>query len=144
MTLTWPFFDPAHRGFAKSLATWADANLAALPHDDVDTACRARVRALGEAGFLKAVVAAERSVALAQEALGIVRAQYDAGTATQLDVLQAQDSLVAAEVITDMEIRTGIELPMDVLRGLAGMETVGQVVDYLELQIAPSPQTDRP
>jgi acyl carrier protein len=54
------------------------------------------------------------------------------------------DSLVAAEVITDMEIRTGIELPMDVLRGLAGLETVGQVVDHLELQIASSPPADRP
>ena len=30
-----------------------------LPHDDVDAACRARVKALGEAGFLAAVVPAE-------------------------------------------------------------------------------------
>ena len=40
-------------------ARWADATLPALPHDDVDAACRARVKALGEAGFLKAVVPAE-------------------------------------------------------------------------------------
>ena len=33
--------------------------LPTLPHDDVDEACRARVKALGEAGFLKAVVPAE-------------------------------------------------------------------------------------
>ena len=58
-TLTWPFFDAAHRSFVQSLAEWADANLSALPHDDVDAACRARVRALGEAGFLRAVVPAE-------------------------------------------------------------------------------------
>src|SRR5690348_861265 len=58
-TLSWPFFDPAHRGFARSLAEWADANLSALPRDDIDAACRARVRALGAAGFLKAVVPAE-------------------------------------------------------------------------------------
>jgi acyl-CoA dehydrogenase len=58
-TLTWPFFDAAHRGFARSLADWADATLPTLPHDDLDAACRARVRALGDAGFLKAVVAAE-------------------------------------------------------------------------------------
>jgi acyl-CoA dehydrogenase len=57
-TLAWPFFDAAHRSFAQALGTWADANLPALPHDDVDTACRARVRALGDAGFLKAVVPA--------------------------------------------------------------------------------------
>ena len=40
-------------------------------------------------------------------------------------------------------IRTGVELPMDVLRGLAGLRTVGQVVDYLEAQIAASPPPDR-
>ncbi len=58
-TLSWPFFDDGHRRFAEALARWADATLPALPHDDVDAACRARVKALGEAGFLKAVVAAE-------------------------------------------------------------------------------------
>jgi acyl-CoA dehydrogenase len=58
-TLAWPFFEAAHRSFAQSLGAWADANLPALPHDDVDAACRARVRALGDAGFLKAVVPAE-------------------------------------------------------------------------------------
>src|ERR1700741_94583 len=58
-TLAWPFSDAAHRGFARSLADFADATLAGLPHDDVDAACRARVKALGEAGFLKAVVQAE-------------------------------------------------------------------------------------
>jgi len=58
-TLTWPFFDDGHRRFAAALARWADATLPALPHGDVDAACRARVKALGEAGFLKAVVPAE-------------------------------------------------------------------------------------
>jgi acyl-CoA dehydrogenase len=58
-TLRWPFFDDAHRNFAQSLARWADATLPSLPHDDVDAACRARVKALGDSGFLKAVVPAE-------------------------------------------------------------------------------------
>lgn len=57
-TLAWPFFEDHHRGFAAALAGWADAALPALPHDDIEAACRARVRALGEAGFLKAVVPA--------------------------------------------------------------------------------------
>jgi acyl-CoA dehydrogenase len=55
-TLTWPFFDEAHRRFAEELSQWAKATLRALPHDDVDAACRARVAALGKAGFLKASV----------------------------------------------------------------------------------------
>jgi acyl-CoA dehydrogenase len=58
-TLSWPFFDDGHRRFAAALTRFADATLAGLPHDDVDAACRARVKALGEAGFLKAVVPAE-------------------------------------------------------------------------------------
>ena len=42
------------------------------------------------------------------------------------------DSLTAAEIITDVEIRAGIELPMDVLRGLGGMRTVGEVAAHLQ------------
>jgi len=45
-----------------------------------------------------AVEAAERSRELSREALRLVRAQYDAGTAQQLDVLQAQDSFFSSEV----------------------------------------------
>lgn len=58
-TLDWPFFEERHRAFAAELSGWADSYLADLPHDDVDEACRARVAALGAAGFLKAVVPAE-------------------------------------------------------------------------------------
>jgi acyl carrier protein len=42
------------------------------------------------------------------------------------------DSLAAAEIITDVEIRTGIELPMDVLRGLGTMRTVREVSAHLQ------------
>jgi acyl-CoA dehydrogenase len=55
-TLGWPFFSDEHRRFADTLARWADATLPSLPHDDVDAACRARVAALGKAGFLDAAV----------------------------------------------------------------------------------------
>jgi acyl carrier protein len=41
------------------------------------------------------------------------------------------DSLTAAEIITDVEISTGIELPIDVLRGLGQMRTVGEVAAHL-------------
>ncbi|WP_293811447.1 acyl-CoA dehydrogenase family protein [uncultured Bosea sp.] len=57
-TLDWPFFEESHRAFATELSGWADSYLADLPHDDVDEACRARVAALGAAGFLKAAVPA--------------------------------------------------------------------------------------
>ena len=55
-TLDWPWFADDHRRYAARLMRWAEQNLARLPHDDVDQACRTRVRLLGEAGFLKAAV----------------------------------------------------------------------------------------
>ena len=45
----------------------------------------------------KAVETAERSVTLARETLDLVRTQYEAGSVTQVDLLQAQDSLVAVQ-----------------------------------------------
>ncbi|HEY1365140.1 MAG TPA: acyl-CoA dehydrogenase family protein, partial [Xanthobacteraceae bacterium] len=78
-TLSWPFFDDGHRRFARAVAGWADAIPKTLPHEDVDAGCRARVRTLGEAGLLKAVVEAEhgglhprldvRTLCLAREVL---------------------------------------------------------------------------
>ena len=55
-TLDWPWFDDEHRRYAAQLTRWANQNLAHLPHDDVDDACRTRVRMLGEAGFLRPTV----------------------------------------------------------------------------------------
>jgi acyl-CoA dehydrogenase len=79
-TLAWPFFTDAHRAFADRLSRWAEETLHMLPHDDVDAACRARVKALGEAAFLDAVVPAAyggltdtldvRTLCLAREILG--------------------------------------------------------------------------
>lgn len=45
----------------------------------------------------QARITAERSVDLAEETLALVRVQYEAGAATQVDLLQAQDKLVAAK-----------------------------------------------
>ncbi|MET0866966.1 MAG: acyl-CoA dehydrogenase family protein [Pseudorhodoplanes sp.] len=79
-TLTWPFFNAGHRDFAERLSRWAAENLHKLPHDDVDEACRARVKAMGEAGFLAPTVPAiyggshpqldVRTLCLAREILG--------------------------------------------------------------------------
>ncbi len=46
----------------------------------------------------KALDAAVRAVQLSKETLDLVRVQHDAGTATQLDLLTAQDALVVSEV----------------------------------------------
>jgi acyl carrier protein len=54
------------------------------------------------------------------------------------------DSLAAAEIITDVEIRTGIELPMDVLRGLGKMRTVGEVAAHLQAGVGLPPVFSEP
>ena len=57
--LAWPFFGEEHRQFGPALADWASKEVGQhLDHANVDQSCRALVRALGEAGWLKAVVPA--------------------------------------------------------------------------------------
>ena len=53
------FFDEAHRKFGPALTDWAGQKVHQhIDHADVDRSCRSLVRALGEAGWLKAVVPA--------------------------------------------------------------------------------------
>jgi acyl-CoA dehydrogenase len=57
--LDWPYFDASHRRFAPAVAAWASREVVPrIDHADVDRSCCALVRALGEAGWLKAVVPA--------------------------------------------------------------------------------------
>jgi acyl-CoA dehydrogenase len=57
--LDWPFFSEPHRQFALALASWSEQHVGQhIDHTDVDRSCRNLVRALGEAGWLKAVVPA--------------------------------------------------------------------------------------
>lgn len=65
------------------------------------------------------LVAAQRSVSMAKETLDLVRVQYDAGTATQLDLLTAQDQLVLAEVGL-AQARFDMSLSVINLRRLSG------------------------
>ena len=57
--LDWPFFDETHKRFGRELAVWAKRELDRhIDHKDVDRSCRDLVRALGQAGWLRAVVPA--------------------------------------------------------------------------------------
>jgi acyl-CoA dehydrogenase len=57
--LEWPFFDEEHRRFAHDLADWARREVGKhIDHHDTDRSCRDLVRALGEAGWLRAVIPA--------------------------------------------------------------------------------------
>jgi acyl-CoA dehydrogenase len=57
--LTWPFFEDHHRKLATDLSRWAADNVAGLvDHHDTDGSCRKLVKAMGEAGWLRAAVPA--------------------------------------------------------------------------------------
>jgi acyl-CoA dehydrogenase len=77
--LDWPFFEERHRALAEELETWCVANLSDDEPEDVDAACRALVRSLGDGGWLRYCVPAAyggvheeldvRSLALIRETL---------------------------------------------------------------------------
>ena len=56
--LDWPFFEPRHAALERELDAWAAAHVSEVHSDGhgaeaADAACRALVRALGEAGWLR-------------------------------------------------------------------------------------------
>jgi len=51
--LNWPFLEDRHRALARDLDAWAADNIDQAHAADVDAACRALVRQLGQAGWLK-------------------------------------------------------------------------------------------
>jgi outer membrane protein TolC len=98
LQLDWVIFDGGNRDALRHQAAAqqaeADARAAALRdniRDDLATE-----RSLLETKQ-HAVEAASRAVVLSQETIDLVRTQYEAGTVTQVDLLQAQDNLVAAQ-----------------------------------------------
>lgn len=69
--LSWPFFEERHRALKGELEAFA-AGLGELAHDesDVDATCRALVRRLADAGFLRLCTELDvRSLCLARETL---------------------------------------------------------------------------
>ncbi|WP_019559356.1 MULTISPECIES: acyl-CoA dehydrogenase family protein [Caldimonas] len=55
--LDWPFFEPRHRELARGIEAWARVHVPQVHDHDVDAACRALVRALGQGGWLRHAVA---------------------------------------------------------------------------------------
>lgn len=59
-----PFFEPRHGELAAAVDAWAARTADGIDHSDTDAACRAWVRALGEAGWLRYAVPASHGGAL--------------------------------------------------------------------------------
>jgi outer membrane protein, multidrug efflux system len=99
LQLDWTLYDggirDAQRHAARAQQREYEARLSLLRDTVTDEVVDAR-RDLGIKR--RSLEAAVRSSELSRETLRLVRVQYGAGKATQLDLLQAQDALVAAEV----------------------------------------------
>jgi outer membrane protein TolC len=97
--LDWLLYDGGSRDAARHQA---NARAAAAREQSAAFADRVRDSLVNDSAFLRTkqegVRAAQQAVALSTESLDLIRTQYAAGTATQLDLLQAQDALVAANV----------------------------------------------
>jgi outer membrane protein len=96
--LDWALFDggarDAERHLSAAQAREAEARAEVLRDSIRDELANSR----GQLDTKRhAQEAADRSVTLARETLDLVRTQYEAGSATQIDLLQAQDNLVSAQ-----------------------------------------------
>jgi outer membrane protein TolC len=123
--LDWILYDGGARDAARKLANAQarenEAHLLQLRdsiNDDVYNAERAL------STKRRALRTADSAAKLSQETLNLVRAQHDAGTATQLDLLQAQDALVSAEVGL-AQARFDLQLSDLNLRRIAGTFPAG-------------------
>jgi acyl-CoA dehydrogenase len=71
--LSWPFFEDRHRALAAELEAWCEKHLP-VDHHDVDGACKALVKALGAAGFLRhSAIDPEGDQSLDVRSLAIIR-----------------------------------------------------------------------
>jgi len=73
-SLAWPFFEDRHRALARELDAWAAQNIDQTHGADVDAQCKALVRQLGAAGWLKHAVGGSdvidtRAICLIRETL---------------------------------------------------------------------------
>lgn len=97
--LDWQLFDgfgrDAVRHQAEAQRTDAQLRLAQLRDSIADEVINARRTVLTKRQGLQT---AQRALQMAQETLNLVRLQYEAGTATQLDLLTAQDQMDMAAV----------------------------------------------
>jgi acyl-CoA dehydrogenase len=61
--LDWPFLEPRHRELATSLDAWASEHVPHAHGSDVDAECRALVKSLGAAGWLRHAVGGSHGAA---------------------------------------------------------------------------------
>ncbi|MEO9170933.1 MAG: acyl-CoA dehydrogenase family protein [Candidatus Baltobacteraceae bacterium] len=85
--LAWPFFDDAHRAFARTIAQWATGAEDLDDERDPERSARAWVRALAQAGWLRACI---------PQAYGGLHARLDVRT-----LCLARETLAARSALAD-------------------------------------------
>ena len=70
--LDWPFFEPRHAELARALDAWATEHIAHEHGPDVDAECKALVKSLGRAGWLRHAVG-ESSQTMDARAICLIR-----------------------------------------------------------------------
>lgn len=70
--LDWPFFEPRHAELARALDAWATENIPHSHGPDVDAECKALVKSLGAAGWLRHAVG-ESSQTMDARAICVIR-----------------------------------------------------------------------
>jgi acyl-CoA dehydrogenase len=91
--LDWPFLADEHRRLARDLRAWCSANITAEHPHDVDAACRALAKSLGQADWLKATTGngqkpSVRSLCISRETLA-----YHSGLADFVFAMQGLGSV---------------------------------------------------
>jgi outer membrane protein TolC len=119
--LDWVLYDGGARDAQRHLATAqrgeTEARLSLLRDTVLDEISNSQRSVETKKSALNT---AQKSTELSRSTLDLVRAQYEVGTATQLDLFQAQDSLVAAEV-TLAQARFDLALATLALQRSAGV-----------------------
>jgi outer membrane protein TolC len=120
LQLDWLLYDGGLRDAERHLAE-AEGREAALRHAQQKSTISDEVRAAHRALDTRraGLAAATRAFELSKQTLELFRVQYEAGSATQLDLLQAQDGLVGAEVAL-AQARFELSLADVTLRRAAG------------------------
>lgn len=125
LQLDWQLFDGLERD-AQGHAAAAQAAAARLKLQQLRDRIATNVRDARDLLLTRqeGLDTARQSLQLAQESLSLVRLQQGAGTARQLDLLTAQDQLVAAEVAVE-QARLDLCLQSFQLRSLTGAPLFG-------------------
>ena len=91
--LQWPFLTDEHRALARDLRKWCGDHIKADHPHDVDAACRALARSLGESGWLKATTGSGKKPSVRSLCISRENLAYHSGLADFVFAMQGLGSV---------------------------------------------------